>query len=277
MACSCRDRSASMLKAGAVDIAELDLLKLDYLNTVTAPLDGMWSDGLIPLSRHWSITEKGEIVGYFCVNSDKALLQFHLPDAFLPQAVDFLRALIGRGTVASAFAGTNEPTFLGLCMDLQRSVSVHTLLYRDVDAVVPRMQQCEGAVFRLARTEDLSGIIDFIQENTGNGGVWLKGYMDNLITRGESYILEQDSEMIGLGECRVSDTQMPYADLGMIVAKGRRGQGLGSMILALMKNICYGRQLRPICSTRVENIAARKAIERAGFLAKNRILHLHFS
>jgi len=265
-----------VFQAEPVSADEVESLKRRYLDSVTAPLDGMWYDGFIPLSKHWGIQLNGVTIGYFCVNREKALLQFYMPDPLLSQAPAFLGGLVRMGTVQSAFAGTNEPDYLGLCMELQKSTEVHTLLYGDFAPVPPRLGACPDAVFRPARLDELQKIIVFITENTGNGGDWLKGYMDTLITREESFILEVGDEMLGLGECRVSDSQLPYADLGMIVSREHRNRGLATDMLSLMKSQCMSRQLTPICSTMKDNVAAQKAIERAGFVVKNRIFRLQF-
>ena len=107
-------------------------------------------------------------------------------------------------------------------------------------------------------------------------GDWLTGYIANLVARGELFALRRGGELIGTGECRVSETQPPYADLGVIVGRDHRRQGVASHILRWLKDHCYGRDLDPICSTTVDNIGAQKAIVRAGFLSRQRMVEVSF-
>ena len=66
-------------------------------------------------------------------------------------------------------------------------------------------------------------------------------------------------------------------DLGMIVAKEQRRKGLGSYILTLTKAYCYERKLLPICSCEATNIGSKKAIEKAGFVSRHRVLKCEFA
>ena len=68
----------------------------------------------------------------------------------------------------------------------------------------------------------------------------------------------------------------PYADLGMIVAKKRRRKGVGSYILSRTKMFCYERGLSPICSCEADNTGSKKAITRAGFVSRHRIVLTEF-
>ncbi|MCK5146546.1 GNAT family N-acetyltransferase [bacterium] len=255
---------------------EVAFLKIAYLKLITAPLDGMWESGFIPLSTHWVILHDNDKVGYYCINSEKALLQFYLPDELWHEAPVFLQKLISMGQIESAFTGTNEPGTMSICMDLQKSTKCHTLLFEDRLPVLPQLKDWDRSNLRLSEYNEIPRLINFIEENTGTSGAWLQAYLGNLITRGESYILERDNVIWGTGECRNSDSQPPFIDLGMIVAKEYRSCGVATLILSLMKQICYRRQQIPICSTTINNIAAQKAIERAGFISKNRILHIRF-
>ena len=98
-----------------------------------------------------------------------------------------------------------------------------------------------------------------------------------MIERGQVYILVDEDELLGLGECRLSTSQAPYADLGMITGKKYRRQGVGTYILAQLKQACYRRGAKPICSCAADNLPSRKTIEKAGFISQHRLLDFHFS
>jgi predicted acetyltransferase len=63
----------------------------------------------------------------------------------------------------------------------------------------------------------------------------------------------------------------------MVVAQAYRGRGLGRSVLLHLKEHCYKVGWKPICSCAVDNLASKKAIERAGFLSEHRMVKITFS
>ena len=55
-----------------------------------------------------------------------------------------------------------------------------------------------------------------------------------------------------------------------------RGRGVAPHVLWRLKQLCYDRELVPICSTTADNAAARRAIAKAGFVSRHRILKVAF-
>ncbi len=249
-------------------------LKQDYLKTATAPLDGMWESGFLPFSNHWEIIIDQKQAGYFCVNDDNILLQFHLKDAFLAEAIPVFEKMINEGFAAQAIVGTNEPLFLSLCMDQQKSAEVHTYLFEQDKSVVDTISS-ENYKLNLATQDEFSALLNFVEESVG-GGDWLEGYMRNLIEQKELFFLADADTILATGECRISKTQLPFADLGMIVNKNFRGQNIATNVLKELKSRSIERHLIPICSTTVGNIAAQKAITKAGFVSRHRLLEVQF-
>ena len=62
----------------------------------------------------------------------------------------------------------------------------------------------------------------------------------------------------------------------MIVAEEHRRKGIGSYILARTKVFCYERDLSPICSCEATNMGSKKAIAKAGFVSRHRIILVKF-
>ncbi len=266
-----------MLAKTKVDSPEsVQDLKMAYLKTVTAPLDGMWESGLIPMANHWQIESDGQPIGYFCVNDEGCLLQFYVKEELWPQVLDFLKGLIDTGLVKTAVVGTNEPATLSLCLDLHTAVSVDSYLFHDSQQVNLSLAKYNNPALRLVMADELSTIVQFDAKNTDGDVDWLQNFLRNLIAKKELFVLEHEGVILGVGECRASVNQPPYADLGMIVSTAHRSQGIGSYILSQLKSICQQRQLNPICSTTVANTPSRKAIEKAGFIRQHRLLKIDF-
>lgn len=83
--------------------------------------------------------------------------------------------------------------------------------------------------------------------------------------------------MVATGECIPSQTQPPYADVGMVAARAYRGRGLGSSMLMRLKQYCYAAGWQPICSCAADNHASKKAIEKAGFISEHSMVTMMFS
>ena len=88
--------------------------------------------------------------------------------------------------------------------------------------------------------------------------------------------LEKGGEILGTGEFRERKNWVPFADVGMIVNKKYRRKGVGTYLLALLKQQADRQGLRPICSCEAGNLASRKAIENAGFIARHRVVKFSF-
>ena len=127
----------------------------------------------------------------------------------------------------------------------------------------------------VVEADELSRIAEIQRHSLdADPGEWLDGYLENLIARKELYALRENGEILATGEIRVSDSQPPFADLGVITRRQFRGRGVAAYLLGRLADQCLERKLRPICSTTVDNIASQRAIAKAGFLARHRLLEV---
>lgn len=265
--------SAILERASVGDLADL---RQAYLASQAAPFDGMW-ETFATMSPHRELRFGGKRVGYFCVNDEGRLLQFFVVAPYEHVAAELFTAAVARDEVKGAMVSTADPLFLGLCLDLQKEVGVHTYLYRDHDRREVALTDAAGASFNVVPAGELDVIAglqrDSLDQDTGD---WLTGYLENLIARRELYALRLGDEILGTGEARVSESQPPFADLGVITMRRHRGRGVAPHVLSRLKQLCYDRELVPICSTTAENVAARRAIAKAGFISRHRILKVPF-
>ncbi len=256
------------------DSAELTDLKQMYLSQSAAPLDGMW-ESFVTQADHYSIQSRDKIIGYSVINSEQKLLQFFVIGAHHKGRI--FSQVLAEKNVTGAFVNTAESQFLSLCMDHHKSVVINALMYHvEKDTLIKEAVFPPETDFRIIDEDELPTAFEFGIRTLGVDPDWLKGYFTNLIKREELFGLWQDDCLIATGECRVSDSQKPFADVGMIVSKSHRKQGLATNILRALIHLCHQDGLRPICSTEAGNIAAQKAIAKAGFISHHRILEIIF-
>lgn len=256
-------------------LENLAKLKADYIEQATAPLDGMWLTGFVPMAKHFGIYEKDNLLGYFCVNDDGYLLQYNLDPKHRSRSSELFQSLLDAenaevGAIKGAFCSTAEPGFLSNCLDCFSSFKVNALMYQVSGQIEPGNESFE--LIKLSENS-LDDVVNFSHEAIGAPVEWLRGYYSNLISRKELYAHFVEGKIVATGECRKFDShQSQYADIGVIVSKNERSKGLATKVLMALRTLAEKQNLMPICSTEFENIGAQKAIAKAGFCSTNRIV-----
>lgn len=265
-----------MIKILQEDSVEaLALFKAQYLQQTTAPLDGMWLIGFVPLAKHYGFYLESELIGYCCVNDDGYLLQFHLNDSHQLEAAELLTRIVTNGCdvmsdIQGAFTSTAEPQMLSYCADAFTKFSVNALMYQ---------YPLENAIADSAKPlslldrDQLALAVTFAHEAIGAPTEWLTRYFENLIDRQELFGYFDNDTLAATGECRLfDDYQSEYADLGVIVSPDHRRSGIATRVIQQLTSYACAKHLKPICSTEQTNIGAQKAISNAGFFAPHRII-----
>ncbi|WP_168188583.1 GNAT family N-acetyltransferase [Thermoflavimicrobium daqui] len=255
---------------------EIQDLRGQYLHTLVAPMDGMWESSIIAHATYWKIKYEGHIAGYFCIDSTNCLLQFYLTEAYQSFAQGIFPFILKKEGIKRAIVSTLEPFYLSLCLDFHRNLSIHSYLFRDSQMRELSFPQLKDTIFKQAKKEELEEVVRFYEENTEGNQDWIPPFVERLINQSQLFVLRDHQKILGTGECIISQKQKPYADLGMIVAKNYRKMGIGTYILIQLKNHCYNLGYKPICSCTFENIASKRAIEKAGFISHYRILNITF-
>jgi len=264
-----------------VQLNELNALKEAYFSASTSPLDGMWHFGFAPMAEHYGFYENESLVGFCCINSDKYLLQFYLSETSQAQYNDLFTLIVNSnsaviGEVNGAFVSTAEPQYLSLCLDNSSTFTVNALMYQYAD--FKSVGAVDEVMLILADGDQLEPLVAFAVEAIGAPKEWLTSYYGNLIKRKELWYYSIDGKIAATGECRHFDEyQTQYTDVGMIVSPAYRGQGIATQILNQLVVIAKEQGLKAICSTESSNIGAQKVINKAGFVAPNRIVQFDFT
>lgn len=271
----------TMLKIKKIEsLSQIYELKEQYYLLSTAPLDGMWHFGFVPMADHFGFYENNTLVGYCCINGEGYILQFYISPTAKTKGAELFTLIAQQnsaviGNVNGAFVSTAEVDYLSLCLDNSSSFKVNSLMYQQ-DASC-RVEENESIDMALATNNQLNDFVKFAVTNIGAPQQWLSGYFDKLIQRKELWGYWFNDKLVASGECRLfDDHQKEYADLGMIVAQSERGKGIATQVLKTLNRIAYKQGLKAICSTERDNIGAQKAIGHAGFLSSNRIVQFEF-
>ncbi len=238
-----------------------------------APLDAMWELLHIALSSTYLIKEANKTIGYCCIDPEKSLNQIYLTPSHKYLMREVLESLISSELILSARLSSIEPIAFNTCLALAKSIDTNTFNYRHSDEQKQEVADLPLGL-RPIRQDDLDTVKLYLKEEIGFDDQF--GYVENLLERQEMYLIEEAGELIATGECRLSDTQRQYADVGMIVKQSQRKQGLGAKVLSELAALAKTKGRIPICSTTVDNIGSQKAIAKAGFYHTSTIFDMRF-
>ena len=262
----------------APELSEMEQIKSEYLATATAPLDGMWLCGFVPLAKHFRFYMDARAAGYCCINDEGYLLQFYLRDSCITECSSLLEDMVtGKyellPKIHGAFVSTAEPGYLSLCVDYFETFKVNALMYQLGNKWTASSDNLHDRTLKPVQIDQLAETVEFGLRNLGAPEEWLTGYWTNLISRQELFGCWVDGELIGTGENRkFDDVQQGYTDVGVMVDEQQRSRGLATWILRELIQQAIELDLKPMCSTERDNTGAQKAISRAGFVARNRIV-----
>ncbi len=246
-------------------------LRTKLYQSLKAPIDAMWELLYIASSKHYLIEEDGETIGFCCINEEGALLQIYLNEDKALNMLGVIQKLLASNLMNSANLSSNEPIGFNSCLALSKSIEVNTFCFENNNKSIITDSKLQ---VDLVSKVDIPAIKSFLMEQIGMDDNF--GYTENLVGRKELYMLKEQDEIIAISECRISDSQPGIVDLGIIVNKAFQGKGIASQVFQLQVNRVLKEGNKPICSTTSDNIASRKAIEKAGFYCSNIIFNIQF-
>ncbi len=242
-----------------------------YRETLVAPQDDMWA-AFADAASHHALLVDGERVGCCSVNEDRELLFFHLHARVEDLAEGLFGDLVKRLELVAALPSTVDPGFLSLSLDAGHGSVPKALLFQHL--LEPRGSALSD--LRLATAADHPAATTFAEAATGMPRSFLEPYFAERIEKRQLFLHQQGDEILASGECRGDERQPGHGHLGLIVDRGRRGRGLGSRLMHALVLECRRQNLKPLCSTEPENLAARRVIHKAGFRARHRVFRVAF-
>lgn len=253
------------------DITEtINNFRSQLYKSLKAPVDAMWEQLYISSSQHYLI-EENETLGYCCIDEKGCLTQIFLTKNHLTLMDKVIKELISNGLINSACLSSNEPVAFNVCLFHSKSMKTNTLCFQHMDNEVKVDSDLN---LELVNMDNISEVKLFLKEQVGMDDTF--GYTENLVTRKEIFMLREAETIVATSECRMSDSQPEIADLGIIVNRDFQRKGLATRIMKMQVNRVLKSGRKPICSTTLNNIASRKAIEKSGFYCSNIIFDINF-
>ncbi|MBI9012909.1 MAG: GNAT family N-acetyltransferase [Clostridiales bacterium] len=250
-----------------VNYDAIELMKVNYYKNLTAPMDDMWEEGIIPACDFYII--KSDIdIGYFALDKEGVLLVFHVEEA--KNADEIFDYILTHKNIQKAYVSTYDPIFYSQCLRCKKSMSINTLLYKqskDISISAP----FHNIDVTHAELTDLESTARFFREKVDITGDWIESYLERLISNDGFILFKYNNDIIGTGGIRPSISSKGYVNIGMTVSRDYRRRGLASYIVCTIKEICKKNNYQTICSTTNDNIGSQKTLTQCGYECYHKI------
>ena len=262
-------RNVNFIKSDVTD--KIKSLRVKLYKRLTAPIDAMWELLYIESSQHYLIEYNKAEIGYCCIDEKDTLIQIFLLEDSNQLMGKVINELIHLNLIKSASLSSNEPIAFNTCLFHSKSTKANTFCFEHSNTVIKFHSTMN---MELVSPEDILAIKAFYKEQVGMDDTF--GYTENLVSRKEIFMIKESDVLIATSECRMSDSQPEIADIGVIVNKDYQGKGIATQVLKMQVNRVIKANRKPICSTILENVASRRAIEKSGFYCSNIIFDIKF-
>ena len=209
------------------------------------------------LTRPWLLAAAGEVVGYGAVGgapreAKDIVKEFFVRPDRRGDAVALFQALVTASEARRVAAQTNDVLLLLMLHDFAADISSERILFAD-RLTTELNPPAAGTVFRPMTEADREGVFTHTREAFGEWG------------------LELDGTVVATGGLAFHYNP-PFADIYMEVAASHYRRGFGSYLVQELKRVARETGHSAAARCHQDNIASRRALERAGMLPCARIL-----
>jgi GNAT superfamily N-acetyltransferase len=256
-----------------VSLSEIQLQRECYMNELLYSQE-LNTEENAQESKYYKIKLDSIWIGYFCVDSKKTLWEFYIIKSDLIHSQEVFKFLIDMNYIVSAECITYDHMLMSLCFDFQKKSSCSAYVFRDDIDVKYSLSTYEDISMRVAMAEDFNSLLEINRIAEG----W-NDFFSNLseqIRMKEVFVFYADNELLGAGTCKKTWQSRNYCDIGMVVSDKHRNKGVGTYIILKLKEYCYSNNQIPICGCWYPNYPSKKTLEKAGFIAKHRVIRFEF-
>lgn len=227
-----------------------------YLDSLPEPQE-LFLEDMVQRGEVWSIDAPE---GY-AVTCEGMLVEFHVAPSGEDVRLAAFDAVVAASGVSGIVLKSFDRVLLALAGCRAGPLSQVGLLFRRCEPVAP--SDLPPLRPRPAAGDDLTAVLgldpEFFDDPDEVAFYAGSDEAELILFHGEDGVL---------AGCGISSTVVagrPGTDIGMVVAPDRRGRGVGTAIVAAMRDRVAARGGRAICGCDIDNIASRRCLERAGF------------
>ncbi len=248
--------------------SDIQNFRNQYLDGLIEPQE-LFLELLCRKAGKYLITINKESAGYFMIAENNLLVEYYIIKKFIDGIDVIFSKIINNFSIERAYCKSFDHEMMSCCLGIQKSVKVIGALFRE------RRQLNNLSIDELkTRFADMNDFkhISQINEEVFEDNDEIK----TTIANQSMIIFEYENETAGFGIFQRNIEERPEFDIGMLVDKKFRGRGYGKYIINFMAEHCINNGWRPTCGCTIENIASRKSLESAGFIAKYRMIEFAF-
>ena len=247
------------------EISEISLpLREAYLRSLPEAQE-LYIENLVQAARKALILEGERIIGYAAVHG-ATLVEFFILDSELQALRSAFDLVVQELRVSRALCKTFDARMLTAASSKPARVKTVGLLFR---LLVPSALGHGPEIFLRPGALSDMGLILTMHDCFFDSPQEVESY----IREGGLFLGETlQNELVGCGVIKRIVPGDNYFDIGMVVAPWHRRGGFGAQIIAQLKAHCVNAGFRPVAGCAADNVASRRALERAGFRSAHSLL-----
>ncbi len=246
-------------------ISEIQYLIEEYIQGLSAPFDSFLEEHILA-STFYKILEGSRIVGYYAIHNNGLLTQFYISRPYQMSSQRMFSHVLESNSVNALFVPTCDELFMSLAIDKDFTINKQAYFFQDNQSGIVESNLSNDESFRAANLEDLQQI----QQICGD---FLDQY-ERRIAHGELFTYYRDSVLLGIGVVGNSKMIKGIASIGMFTNEGYRKQGIGRVIILLLRKWCDEQGIKPVSGCWYYNEASKRTLESAGMVTKTRLLNI---
>lgn len=212
----------------------------------------------------WTLKFAEAPMGYVVLDQ-LCVVEFFIDAPARTEAVAIFADVISRTSATSALCQSFDSLLKQASENLPHTRDIVANLFREIQD--PSFHGDPGVSSALARVEDLDAILE-IHDGFFESREEIASYMveDGL------FLYRRGGHLVGCGIMKRIIPGRTDFDIGMVVARAARRQGLGAYIVSHLKSQCLQRGFRPVAGCEARHNASRRALENAG-LASSHVMY----
>jgi GNAT superfamily N-acetyltransferase len=246
-----------------VAYAEIEAEVRRHFASFPGRVDSFFEEHLFA-SRHYRIAIDGEAAGLAGIHGESMITFFAVRDVYRHFGQAVYARLRKLEQVQQAFVPTCDEFFLAHALDDYKQLHKQAYFFA---AAPERTVPADRAHWALKLVTPAD--IPFVQQETGD-------FFDAYFETSEIFITLRDGEPAGFGICDTSKLYDAVASIGMFTIERFRGQGVGTMTIAMLIDHCRSRGQAPVAGCWYYNHLSKKTLERAGLYTGTRLLKIEY-